>query len=264
MADLFAFGSAIKALDAKDRYGAAGELKKTQYVMQLLGSPADADTLKCLIIAAEKGMEVESRALDIVAGEHSSEDYLEISPSGVMPALKEAKYQVCGDLAIVSFVEGRGLGNRMPPRNAATLAQQEYWVDIARSDAGPEVRRIVDRVIQQSTGDTDPNLDQDDLQSAHERLAPILDALDAQLSGKQFILGDQYSFADVHWTALVHLLWVAGEDTLLRQRSNLHAWFQRIQSHKSFSGQDLVPYALLPSLEDIRANRLSDVVINDY
>ena len=56
MADLFHYGSAAKALDADDRYGSDGEMKKTQYIMQLLGFPGDVDTLKCLLTAAEKGI----------------------------------------------------------------------------------------------------------------------------------------------------------------------------------------------------------------
>jgi len=267
MTDLFAFGSAVKALDAEDRYGATGDLKKTQYVMQLLGFPADADSLKCLLIAGEKGLEVESRVLDISAGEQYSDDYLAISASAMVPALKEAYFQVCGDLAIISFIEGRGLGNRMPPRNAAVLAQQEYWVDIARSDAGPLVQAIVDAVViapMRNDGAT-PGAASDvaELASARAGLVPILDALDAQLAGKSYIVGD-YSYADVHWTAYVHLLSVAGEDAQVRERPNLNAWFQRIRSRKSFSGQDLVAYTLMPSLEDIRARRLSDIVITDY
>jgi len=62
--------------------------------------------------------------LDTSRGAEHSDDYLAISPNGVVPALKEAHYQVAGDLAIVSFIEGRGLGNRMPPRNAQVLAEQ--------------------------------------------------------------------------------------------------------------------------------------------
>ncbi|MGB5734720.1 MAG: glutathione S-transferase family protein [Thiohalocapsa sp.] len=263
MADLFAFGSAVKALDAEDRYGATGDLKKTQYVMQLLGFPGDADSLKCLLIAGEKGMEVESRVLDISAGEHYSDDYLAISPSAMIPALKEAKFQVCGDLAIVSFIEGRGLGNRMPPRNAAVLAQQEYWVDIARADAAPLVQAIVDEVVIAPMRDDGTQPDPDVVPSACQALAPMLDALDAQLDGKSYIVGD-YSYADVHWTAYLHLLWIAGQDKLVRDRPNLDAWFQRIRARKSFSGQDLIAYNLMPSLDDIRAKRLSDVVITDY
>jgi glutathione S-transferase len=268
MNDLFAFGSGAKALDSDDRYGAAGDLKKTQYVMQLLGHPADADTLKCLIIAAEKGLEVETRALDIDAGEHRSEDYLRISPTGMMPALKEAHYQVCGDLGILSFVEGRGLGNRMPPRNAALLAQQEYWVDIARSDAGPLVQRIVQAVLAGPPTDAGAAglgqaVETDAVAEARAALVPMLDALDEQLAGREYIIGP-YSYADVHWTAYVHLLGLAGEGALIDARPNLAAWLARARARKSFSGQNLQSYALLPSLEDIRANRLSDVVITDY
>jgi glutathione S-transferase len=263
MTDLFAFGSAIKALDAEDRHGSTGDLKKTQYVMQLLGFPADADSLKCLIIAAEKGMEVESRVLDISTGEHQGEDYLSISPNAVIPALKEAYYQVCGDLGIISFIEGRGLGNRMPPRNAAVLAQQEYWVDIARSDAAPLVQRIVDEAILKPMQDAHHRADAEAIASARSGLSPILDALDQQLDGKHYIVGD-YCYADVHWTAYLHLLWIAGEQALVRERRNLFAWFQRIQSRKSFSGQNLVAYQLMPSLDDIRAKRLPDIVITDY
>jgi glutathione S-transferase len=263
MADLFAFGSAVKALDAEDRYGATGDLKKTQYVMQLLGFPADADSLKCLLIAGEKGMEVESRVLDISTGEQYSDDYLAISASALVPALKEAYFQVCGDLAIISFIEGRGLGNRMPPRNAAVLAQQEYWVDIARSDAGPLVQDIVDTIVVAPMRDAAAAPDSGLVASARSALAPMLDALDAQLAGKSYIVGD-YSYADVHWTAYIHLLCVAGQEDLVAERPNLNAWFQRIRSRKSFSGQDLIPYGLMPSLDDIRAKRLSDVVITDY
>ena len=74
MADLFHYGSAAKALDADDRYGSDGEMKKTQYIMQLLGFPGDVDTLKCLLTAAEKGIEVESGILDMTKDEQDSAD----------------------------------------------------------------------------------------------------------------------------------------------------------------------------------------------
>jgi len=263
MADLFAFGSALNPLDAEGRYGAAGDLKKTQYVMQLLGFPGDPDTLKCLIIAAEKGIEVESGVLDISRGAERSDDYLAISPNGVVPALKEALYQVVGDLAIISFIEGRGLGNRMPPRNAQVLAEQDYWVDTARTVVGPQVRAIVQEKVVKDMADDAAQPNQAAVDAARAALAPALDALDARLAPGRFIVGE-YSYADVHWTACVHLLMVAGQGDLIERRANLRAWFGRIRQHKSFCGQNLVAYDLLPSLEDIKALRMKGVVITDF
>ena len=44
--------------DGAGEYGLSGDMKKTQYVLQLLGAPYCAETLKCILIAAEQGMEM--------------------------------------------------------------------------------------------------------------------------------------------------------------------------------------------------------------
>jgi len=263
MTDLFAFGNALQPLGAEGRYGTAGDLKKTQYVMQLLGFPGDPDTLKCLITAAEKGIEIESGVIEMSRGAERSDDYRSISPNAVVPALKEAHYQVAGDLAIISFIEGRGLGNRLPPRNAKVLAEQDYWVDIARTVVDPQVRSILHERVLKGMADENAPPDQSAVDTARAALAPALDALDARLAAGRFIVGD-YSYADIHWTAYVHLLIVAGDGDLVDDRANLRDWFLRIKQHKSFSGQNLVAFDLLPSLDDIRACRMKDVVITDF
>ncbi|MCU7947612.1 MAG: glutathione S-transferase family protein [Candidatus Thiodiazotropha sp. (ex Cardiolucina cf. quadrata)] len=263
MTDLFAFGSAAKSLDAEGRYGTAGDLKKTQYVMQLLGFPGDADTLKALIVAGEKGIEIESGILDITQGIEKTKDYLTISPLGITPALKEAHYQVTGDLGIISFIEGRGLGNRLPPRNAALLAEQNYWIDIARAEVAPHVQTIMAEKVFNAMNDDAKEMDIEAVDNARQALSAPLNALDTQLAGKAFIVGE-YCYADVHWTAYLHLLYVAGEQALIDQRDNLSQWWERIRLHKSFSGQNLIAYNLLPSLEDIKAKKLNDVVITDF
>ncbi|MES9834186.1 MAG: glutathione S-transferase family protein [Candidatus Thiodiazotropha sp. DIVDIV] len=263
MADLFAFGSAVQSLDAEGRYGTAGDLKKTQYVMQLLGFPGDADTLKAVIIAAEKGIEIECGILDITKGVEKSEDYLNISELGIMPALKEAHYSVTGDLGITTFIEGRGLGNRLAPRNAAILAEQNYWIDIARSDVAPHVQTLMDENVINSMRGESSKKDDNAIDAARHALIAPLEALDAQLANKEFIVGD-YSYADVHWTAYIYLLSISGEQSMIDQRRNLSQWMDRIRRHKSFSGQNLVAYDLLPSLADIKAKKLKDVVITDF
>ncbi|AKH20420.1 glutathione S-transferase family protein [Sedimenticola thiotaurini] len=263
MTDLFAFGSGATNLDSDQRYGSTGDMKKTQYVMQLLGFPGDADTLKCLLVAAEKGIEVESGVLDITEAQQKSEAYRKLSPLGIIPALKEAHYTVTGDLGIVTFIEGRGLGNRLAPRNAARLAEQTYWIDIARSNVAPHVELLMQEQVLGPMANTAYGTDRAAVEAAREALRGPLDAIDAQLDGKTFVVGD-YSYADIHWTAYIHLLTLLGEADLVEQRPNLNAWFERIKTHKSFSGQNVVAYELMPTLEDIRGKRLKDVVITDY
>ena len=260
MSDLFEFGRAADPT-ASSQYGASGDMKKTQYVLQLLGFPGDAGTLKCLITAVEMGMETDCGILDITAGAHEADDYLEVSPFGAVPALKEADYIVTGESGIMSYVEARGLGRRLPPKNAGMLAAQNYWSDLACSEAKPHVQAIVQqRVLAPMQGGESDDAAVDD---ARKALAGVLDALDGQLAGKEFVIGD-YSFADIHWTAYIHLLCEAGEGGLLDSRTNIKAWFDRIRVHKSYCGQDIIAYDLLPKLDDIKNRQLSSVEVSDY
>lgn len=263
MTDLFAFGTEDDKLDVGERYGTTGDMKKTQYVMQLLGHPGDADTLKCLLTAGEKGIELESGILDIIHNQQDTEDYRELSPYGIMPALKEAQYVCAGEEGITVFIEGRGLGNRLPPRNAKTLAEQMYWIDIARSNVAPHVEVLMQQQVIGPMSDSSFQADSAAIDAAREALNAPLDAFNTQVAGNEFAVGI-FSYADIHWTAYIHLLNTIGEAALLDPYRNVKAWLERIKKHKSFSGQEIVPYELMPTLEDIKTNRLSDVVCGEY
>lgn len=263
MTDLFAFGSAAGSNAAEADYGLGGDMKKTQYVLQLLGFPGQADTLKCLIMAVEMGMETDSGVLDILEGQDESTEYLEISPFGMVPALKEAEYYVAGESGIMSYIEARGLGKRLAPKNAALLAEQNYWSDLACSEVGPHVNLLVQERILAQMDDSVYMVKSDEIAAARKALAAPLDALDSQLEKNTFIIGN-YSFADIHWTAYLHLLNEAGEGDLISERANVKAWFDRVSTHKSFSGQDIVAYDLLPKLADIKNKQLNSIVIDDF
>lgn len=261
MSDLFAFGRNAANRPAQPSYGLAGDMKKTQYVLQLLGDPAQASTLKCLITAVEMGMETDVGVLDVAGRRHESQDYLAISPFGLVPTLKEAEYYVAGECGIMSYIEARGLGKRLPPKNAALLAEQNYWSDVACTEVAPQVATLVEQriLVPAAGGNGDPAA----IEAARKALERPLAALDAQLAGNAFVIGN-YSFADIHWTAYVHLMHEAGDGDLVDRHPNVKAWFDRIRAHKSYSGQNIVAYELLPSMADMRSGRLNSVTIDDF
>lgn len=262
MSDLFHFGSAAKALDADDRYGSDGEMKKTQYVMQLLGFPGNPDTLKVMLTAAEKGIEVESAVLDMSANQQDTEDYRSISPLGIVPALKEADYVVTGENGTSVFVEGRGLGKFLAPRNAAVLAEQNYWMDVGRTEVQPHVETLVQELVVGSMADPSYTTDSAKVDAARAALSAPLDAINAKIQS-EYIVGE-FSYADIHWTTYCHLLTVIGEGALIDSRSSLKSWFEKAKTHKSYSGQDIVAYDFMPSLEDIKAKKLADIECGEF
>ena len=264
MTDLFEQMAEKSGGQSNAGYGASGEMKKTQYVLELIGSPADADTLKCVITAAEQGMEMNCYSMITDKTDDFDQQIAELSPLSVTPCLKEADFYTCGSSAITAFADARGLGYALTPRNASLAAMQDYWVDIALSNVAPLVEQIVDEVFVKKYSDSSYTSDQNTIDSAGEGLKIYFDALDQQLQNNKYIVCDKYTWADLHWTAYTHLLDVAGCSALINERANVKQWFDRIKTRKAQCGQDEIAYEILPSAEETQQGKIKSVVISDF
>lgn len=247
----------------KEDYGMSGDMKKTQYMLQLLGTPWDTNTLKCIIAAAEQGMEVHSGYLDILNDEQNAESYRSIFEFGTYPGLKEADYNIAGSAAILAFINARGLGFSLVPKNVTEAAIQDFWIDVAVTEATPLMNNIVQEQIVKPMMDLNYAQDTTVIDKARAGLESILNTLDKQLTDNQYIIG-KYSFADVHWTALIHLLLLTDSGDLVQQRAQISRWYNSLATRKSNCGQSIISFSLLPSLEDIKSKKLSSVIINDF
>jgi glutathione S-transferase len=236
-------------------YGLSGDMKKTQYVLQLLGAPFCAESLKCILIAAEQGMEMNCGSITLE--ELNSDDFTAVAEFGMAPALKENDYFTTGSKAITEYINARGLGFSLIPKNITMASEQEMWIDKSRAQSGTSVFTLIDEAICSGTNDAAK------IDTAKQALNPILDDLNELLGKGKFIGGKNYTMADLHWTATCHLIRLAAAD-MIDSRANIQAWLDGMQSKKSNCGQSLISASLLPSIEDIKANKLNNVVITDF
>ena len=250
--------------EAGEKYGASGDLKKTQYVLELIGSPADPDTLKCIITAAEQGMEMNCYSTITDAVSNLDECISELSPLGITPCLKELDFYTCGADAITAFADARGLGYALTPRNATLAAMQNYWVDIAVTNVAPQVKQIVNEVFVKQYSDPSYTADMQVVNTAGDELKTFFDALDQQLEGNKYIVCDKYTWADLHWSAYAHLCEIAGCNSLIDERKNVKDWFSRIKTRKAQCGQDEVAFDMMPNAGETKAGKLKSVVISNY
>ncbi len=264
MTDIFDLMAEKSGLKDESKYGLSGDMKKTQYVLELIGSPTDPDTLKCILTAAEQGMEMNCYSMVSDAVSNLDECIAELSPFSITPCLKEADFVTYGGDAITSFIDARGLGYALTPRNATLAAMQDYWVDIAVTNVAPHVSLIIDEVFAKKYSDPSYVSDTQVVNTSSEDLNIFFDALDQQLQGNKYVVCDKFTWADLHWTAYVHLCEVAECNMLIDERKNVKDWFNRIKTKKSQCGQDEVAYDMLPNADETLQGRLKSVVISDY
>lgn len=218
--------------------------------MQLRGFPGDSNTEKCLLMAAEKSIPLDVELLDILEGASDQQDYRAISPFGKYPCVKEGDYVTSGAPAVLAYMDVRGQGGQLNPKKAAFYGEQNYWTQVVNRVADPAATTLMLEKVCGPMSDSGYAADADKIAAARETLESVMNQLDAQLDGKNFVIGE-YSYADIYCTAIAHLCTLVGEQDLIDSRSNVKAWYDRVKSRPS--------YASLSSLDDVKQKQLKSV-----
>jgi glutathione S-transferase len=232
--------------------GLFGKKKHKQTAMQLRGYPADPGTNQCLLMAAERGIALDTQLVDIGERACDRPEYRALSPFGKVPCLRDGDFVISGAQAVLAYLDVKGAGPSLMPKKASVLGEQNYWIDLGQRLAQPAVTTLVAPLLPGASPVAEAELD-----AARSRLSDALALLDAAMAdGRTFIVGP-YSIADVHWTAYLHLCLLSGEQALLDPHAELGGWLERIRARKGPSGRST--YDALASVDEIQDKRLKSV-----
>lgn len=206
--------------------------------MVLYGRPDCINTAKCLQTAAEKGVDLETKVIK----DSEDADFRACSPFGLGPALRDMKFTIAGTVSIMSYLDDKGFGPSLVLRNGVLRAVMYHWAELAMN------------VVQTAVVSGD-----------EASVEPVLDALDRQVAnppGKGDFLCGPFSLGDIHWSAVLNMLEIRGKGGLIQSRSALSAWYGRVKAHPSTSKEKIIPFAAVPTAEDVKNSRLRNISIN--
>ncbi len=182
---------------------------------------------------AEKGIEVPSEEVDIMAGENRRAPYTDRNPGGQMPSLELDDGRVLGEtVTICEYIEDTHPTPPLVGANPEEKAETRMWVRRVelnitehlyngfRFSEGLDMFKERIHVIPQAA---------DDLKAiVQERLG----WLDALLNGKSWIVGDRFTLADIVLYCAVDFGAGVGQ-TRDPEQKNLDAWFGRVAARPS-------------------------------
>jgi len=182
---------------------------------------------------AEKGIRVPAEQVNIMAGENRGEAFRKKNPFGQLPALELDDGRVIAETTVIcEYLEER---NPSPPLIGATPEE--------RAETRMWTRRAVLNVIEPMSNGfrwkealamfkdrmrTIP-------QAADDLKAMAQDGLrlfDAQLAGKEFIVGSRFTLADVALYSMLDFFALVGQP-LDPSLANVGAWFRRVGARPS-------------------------------
>jgi glutathione S-transferase len=181
---------------------------------------AASRTMRPLWAALELGIDFEHVATPF--GEEGSRkpEFLSVNPNGKVPALKDGDFQLFESMAIDWYLvrkydNGKGLAPRDVKEEALTL----QWTLWALTELERPVLDWAFNAIVWPEGKRDPKI----AEAAMASIQAPLKILDRALAGKQYLVGERFTLADLNVAAVMYRLLQAD----LSHVPNVQSWLHR-------------------------------------
>lgn len=204
----------------------------------------------------EKGLEWTSHHLDLKKKENISDDYFGINPKGLVPTLVDDGVVHVESNEIIDYLD-----TKYPEPSLRTLdkeAEMLEWLALATSIHVPavkpyvyatmiqkKVKKTVEEEKKYQELQTNEELkafhskhaggnafDSEDVANATEKLEVCFSKLDKALEGRSWIMGEQFTLADISWIPLHFVLTGCGYP--FEPYKNIERWAESFQDKKSY------------------------------
>jgi glutathione S-transferase len=142
----------------------------------------------------EAGAPYELARLDLGAGENKKAAYLRINPNGTVPTLRDGDLTLLESGAICEYLADRFPEKRLaPPLGTPARGLYYQWIHYTMATLEPPLATIFAHTQGRPEGQRIPQL----VTEARETLGRVLDVIEPEVRGREFLVGDGFTAADV-------------------------------------------------------------------
>ncbi|MDO8434879.1 MAG: glutathione S-transferase family protein [Candidatus Binatus sp.] len=184
---------------------------------------------KVRIALAEKALSYELVTVDLRLNEHRKPDFLRLNLFGRVPVLVDDDTTVYDSTVINEYLEDEYPEPPLFPAigMSAMRARARLLEDFADSSFTPQVGQLIVEVSK-----PEAERDQNRVQRLHQTVERVLDYLNHELRGNNFLAGD-FSVADIGFAPRMLVLSELGIDVAANNRANIDAWLKRLLERAS-------------------------------
>ena len=153
--------------------------------------------------------------------EAKSPAHLKLNPNGHVPVLEDDGVVLWESMAINLYLADKYGKNSLWPQDAAGRAEAYKWSFWAMTEVEPHLLTILRNRVMAPPDQRDEKA----AQAAVEALKAPLNALEASLKGKEYLLGKNFTIADLNVAAVMS--WIPMMKLDLSAWPNVAAWLQK-------------------------------------
>ncbi|BBL59981.1 glutathione S-transferase family protein [Methylomonas koyamae] len=187
-------------------------------MMKLYDMELSGNCYKIRLLCGLLGIDYERVPVDLMQGQHKSEDFLRLNPRGQIPVLEDAGVLIWDSSAILLYLARQYGGEQWLPLAAKPMAEVMQWLSLAQNELLYGLARA--RAAKKFNRPWDVEQCQQ-----HGRLG--LQVLERQLATNAWLAGSQPTIADIACYPYVALAPEGG--VALAEFPAVLAWMQRIR-----------------------------------
>jgi glutathione S-transferase len=215
---------------------------------------------KVRICLAEKSLDFEDIRLDLgKAKDHLKPDYLKINPNGVVPTLVDDGNVILDSSVICEYLDERYPAVRLTPDDLVDRARMRAWmrfleevptaaVRVPSFNMGflPRFEGLDRRQFEAEQADVRPirkqfyrrmgpsGFKKEDVEASLEQLGNTYRRMDKALESGPWLIGAQYSLADIIVAPLIDRMADLGYAAIWRPYPRVADWYARMQARPAF------------------------------
>jgi glutathione S-transferase len=200
--------------------------------MRLYDYPGSCNCYKVRLLLAQLGLHYERVPVDIFAGETLTAAFAALNPARTTPVLETGDgRRLPESAAILTYLAS---GTPLYPEDAFEQAEVIRWLVYEQTDVIPAIAGLRFRLLTGRLAPSDPD--------AVDRLrlaGDVLRLLDGHLGGREFVVADRYTIADIALYGYTHRAHDAGID--VAPYAGVAAWLGRVAAQPGYM-EDVAPY----------------------
>jgi glutathione S-transferase len=197
-------------------------------MLKLYSNPLSTYARRVRIALLEKKIEAELVQVDMAAREHKREPYLSLNPYGRVPTIVDGDLVLYESGAILEYLEVTHPAPALVPADPGSRALVSMHMKLSDLQMGHPATRVLfsKRFIPEASWR------REEMAKATVEIGKHLAILDRQLAGRQYLVGETYSLADlcyVPFLDFMHLLLDQGTQA----PPNVRSWSERLLARPS-------------------------------
>lgn len=194
-------------------------------MIKLHGFPMSPNTRRVRFMLEELEVPYEFVAVDLMAGEQKTDAFKALNPTARVPVLVDGDYKLWESNAILVYLAEKFPERKLAGDSAVERADVSRWQFMNAAHLSPSISRIFAHTIRLPEDQRLPRI----VEESRVEVARCLGPLDAQLAGKDFILG-RLTMADIALAPVFS----AAPMLNIALPANIQAWFGRMSERAAW------------------------------